>query len=468
MATALGEESARISQSSHPPSPHRNSPPNLPPRCRSPHRIMAEVLNRMDDPMQMDRIAVPSAPAEHIVNNESFEPMVTEDNKGDSAVKRRSSSHSEHRNLSNVEKRPGMENSGGKSKSHSLVEWVKDKLLGKEGTEKISTMQSHTIRNLGPLEIVPETTSEENFLGVIIINQAEKIKVEIGKFKTQIEAQEACLAYAVPLRSNDEEIYCSICTGNFGLVSRRKHHCKNCARAVCSKCSPTTWPCTMLPHTYNLEKIEKKCRICDTCSNKNEEFRAALLKGDEVSALTAYSSGCVNLRSPYVIYDCELPVHCAAEGGSLRLLKWLTEEKCCPLFKDEKISLGNGNKESVLAVAAKKKHIHIMKYLVNTHNCKANEIFERRHLWNVLELILREKSDLADLSESTVQNYSKDSPVIAKPNDFNECIICMESERECAVVPCGHHAFCLKCISMYDECPVCRLTIENIVKTISV
>jgi hypothetical protein len=77
----------------------------------------------------------------------------------------------------------------------------------------------------------------------------------------------------------------------------------------------------------------RSCRVCDTCHTVNEAFRAALLCGDEVAAMEAYGRGAVNLRSPYSIYLSGLPVHCAAEGGSLPLLVWLLEDRHCPLYQ---------------------------------------------------------------------------------------------------------------------------------------
>lgn len=51
---------------------------------------------------------------------------------------------------------------------------------------------------------------------------------------------------------------------------------------------------------------EKKVRVCDTCHGAGERFRKALLSGSEEAAMEAYSTGCVNLRTPYTIYHNEV------------------------------------------------------------------------------------------------------------------------------------------------------------------
>ncbi|CAN0349486.1 unnamed protein product [Scytosiphon promiscuus] len=75
-------------------------------------------------------------------------------------------------------------------------------------------------------------------------------------------------------------------------------------------------------------------RICKTCDTATEAFRKALLLGHTAVAMSAYSTGCVNLCRPYAIYHGELPVYCAASGGNMGLLSWLVDEMGCQLFMD--------------------------------------------------------------------------------------------------------------------------------------
>lgn len=46
--------------------------------------------------------------------------------------------------------------------------------------------------------------------------------------------------------------------------------------------------------------------MCSTCYGAGENFRKALLAGSEEEAMAAYSTGCVNLRVPYMIYHNEV------------------------------------------------------------------------------------------------------------------------------------------------------------------
>ncbi|CAN0093409.1 unnamed protein product, partial [Phaeothamnion confervicola] len=150
-------------------------------------------------------------------------------------------------------------------------------------------------------------------------------------YATEAEARQSCQAYAPPKWSEGTSPCCSVCRGHYGLLTRRRHHCRNCGRYVCSNCSDRQWPAAMLPFTYMADKNDRKARVCDTCHVSMEDFRSALLRGDEVAARTLYSRGCINLRCPYTIYDNELPLHCAAKSGSIPLLSWLLEDRHCPM-----------------------------------------------------------------------------------------------------------------------------------------
>jgi FYVE zinc finger len=65
-----------------------------------------------------------------------------------------------------------------------------------------------------------------------------------------------CRAFAPPVRQGTEE-KCAVCSTGFGLLANRKHHCRNCADAVCPRCSKTAWPASMLPSTYTTDKAER-------------------------------------------------------------------------------------------------------------------------------------------------------------------------------------------------------------------
>jgi len=47
-----------------------------------------------------------------------------------------------------------------------------------------------------------------------------------------------------------------------------------------------------------------------------------------------------------------------------------------------------------------------------------------------------------------------------------DCIICMENERNCVILVCGHLGLCLDCATQYNTCPLCRraYTREQVIK----
>lgn len=58
----------------------------------------------------------------------------------------------------------------------------------------------------------------------------------------------------------------------------------------------------------------------------------------------------------------------------------------------------------------------------------------------------------------------------SKPNDKNECVICMENPIDSVITVCGHSAVCLPCGQMLNQCPICRQVFsrENIIKLFNV
>ncbi|CBN78436.1 conserved unknown protein [Ectocarpus siliculosus] len=164
---------------------------------------------------------------------------------------------------------------------------------------------------------------------------AEPVEVSVGVYDTAYEGQRAAESFSPPLwQEPGKDSRCAVCDSTFGYVLKRRHHCRNCGRLVCSACAERFWPRSMLPPTYNVDTSEKKVRVCSSCYGAGEDFRKACLSGSEEGAMAAFSTGCVNLRVPYTIYHNELPVHCAASGGNLNILAWLVDDRCCPLFLD--------------------------------------------------------------------------------------------------------------------------------------
>jgi len=45
--------------------------------------------------------------------------------------------------------------------------------------------------------------------------------------------------------------------------------------------------------------------------------------------------------------------------------------------------------------------------------------------------------------------------------ESNECIICMDIEKQIVFDPCGHLYSCINCSSKISKCPICRCIIKN-------
>lgn len=168
--------------------------------------------------------------------------------------------------------------------------------------------------------------------------------------------------------------FCHICKARFALL-RRACHCRNCGVCICKDCC-VTWPAKMIPDTYNFKKenVVNACRSCDWLSTS---FRLSLLRGDHDRAVSLFSTGNVNLHTPFANVKGELfyPVHCAVLGGNLDLLKFLVDENCCPI---RSIRVGGNSKESsnkvipivtskgrsLLGIAMEGENLNIVRYLV--------------------------------------------------------------------------------------------------------
>ena len=180
-----------------------------------------------------------------------------------------------------------------------------------------------------------------------------------------------------PLWASDSDQHCTICKYSFALL-RVGHHCRNCGYLVCTNCSFKNWPSDSLPKTYHFN--EKFCRICDNCNFLTDAFYDSLRYGDEKLAMAIYRTGNINLQVPAAQYStCDYPLHACAEGGNLKLFKWLVEEKFCPLYSNdynnvEETPLLNLLGESCLAIATKYGNIDIMKYLIQEKGCVVTEI----------------------------------------------------------------------------------------------
>ena len=68
---------------------------------------------------------------------------------------------------------------------------------------------------------------------------------------------------------------------------------------------------------------------------------------------------------------------------------------------------------------------------------------------------------------STVPLVSSNSSMNSSPKDVS-CIICLQSQRDYAFVPCGHLCICKDCAisvaNLDDRCPICRSNATHVMR----
>jgi FYVE zinc finger len=137
-------------------------------------------------------------------------------------------------------------------------------------------------------------------------NNVEESSKSLRAFSVPTQKQAVALARAWappqmhPFASNPT---CLICEAQFA-VFRRACHCRNCGVCICGPCS-LQWPVKMLPVTYNIKK-ESTVTICRACDWLCTEFRLALLRGDHDKVVALYSTGNINLTTPFANVKGEL------------------------------------------------------------------------------------------------------------------------------------------------------------------
>jgi hypothetical protein len=260
----------------------------------------------------------------------------------------------------------------------------------------------------------------------------------------------------------------------------------------------------MIPLTYNL-KNEKNVKMCSSCDWLSNAFRKALLKGDYEETVALYGTGNINLRTPFAPGKTDKksetmhPIHCAVEGGNLNIVRWLLEERFCPI---KKVSSGNGKKRrgidipiltskgrSVLIIAMNNLKIDILRYLVVEKNVSVFECKDLSLSLRALEAALvsvptrstplqtREivarwaddeycEDDASDISGSFVGgSVHLDESTIGsrRTRDLTDtCIICYDNAIDCVITPCGHQICCLQCAKNMKSCPVCNTSCQFI------
>jgi len=333
-------------------------------------------------------------------------------------------------------------------------------------------------------------------------------------FHTEREARESAYANAPPkMVPFTESPNCFICRGKFA-VFRRPSHCRNCGVCICTSCT-TAWSSKMIPETYNMKK-ESSVKVCKSCNFLVLAFRRALLDGQYDEAIALYNTGNINLRCPFGNIkgnEAMYPIHCAAEGGNLDLLRWLVDVHFCPISlvrtgnkKPEKENTNTpivtSKGRSVLNIAMSKQNVEMMRYLVSEKSVSVYEIKDLSTSLKALEAVLISypsdhfsdfdlggedpiNFDLADnldildvdgddfdddsiLSDDDLRSISGPANTSLPNKEQKEmdamstaaadaCIICYDNSIDCVMTPCGHQICCLKCSAeLANTCPVCN------------
>jgi len=345
------------------------------------------------------------------------------------------------------------------------------------------------------------TTINTNQRGVATDPAAASKYLKAFSFNSEKEARESAIANAPPkMLPFDQNSVCFMCDRKFAIF-RRASHCRNCGVCICNACS-VSWPSKMVPETYNLKK-EKTVKICMSCEMLNVSLKEALLKGNFESIITLYGTGNVNLRNPFPLSKSDkkdevmYPIHCAAVGGKLDIVRWLIEERFCPIKKvtdgtrkgkkaiDSPILTSKGR--SILAIAMAYRNVDILRYLVVEKNVSVHEIKDLPMALRALETVLPQvpprsvnlhqtletntrwdddmysEDDVSDPEHQ--QSYSDDNSTIdsRQNNEISDtCIICCDNAINCVITPCGHQICCLDCSENIATCPVCNVDCQFI------
>jgi hypothetical protein len=131
--------------------------------------------------------------------------------------------------------------------------------------------------------------------------------------------------------------------------------------------------------------------------------------------------------------EAMLPIHCAAEGGSLEILHWLVDVHFCPLKRirtsnrnksqhtDELITTSKG--KSVLEIAMSKQNVDILRYLVNDKDIDVKGIRDLNIALAALQTVLRTPyNDHNDDSQSQITPVHRalsETPETKRPTRIN-------------------------------------------------
>ncbi len=80
-------------------------------------------------------------------------------------------------------------------------------------------------------------------------------------------------------------------------------------------------------------------------------------------------------------------------------------------------------------------------------------------------------------TNTIIPQYDKEKDNVSTSDDEKMCTICMDNVKQCAMIPCGHGKFCIRCIhalvnasntNMGEDkllsCPTCKQTVRQVVR----
>jgi len=346
-----------------------------------------------------------------------------------------------------------------------------------------STNLAHKVLQRKPLNSAHKAHNNASGEWIVMIDS------KASSFSTEAEANAAYEAHACPtMHSFIISPNCYICESKFA-VFRRACHCRNCGVCICSHCS-TTWPSSMIPSTFNIKSVQT-VKICIACDWLSHSFREALLSGNHDETLALYTTGNVNLRTPFANVKGEIfqPVHAAVMGKNIKIFRWLLDYHYCPICitNTPKQPILTSERRSVIDIAMKNNDIDILRYLIVEKNASVYGCQDLQTALHNLNSVIRLLPPCSDnhSAEATApllseeedhMNYCLPEAEIILPEakiigktDFdvaslgdNACIICYENEIDCVITPCGHQICCMHCSTNISTCPLCNVTSQFI------
>ena len=351
------------------------------------------------------------------------------------------------------------------------------------------------------------TTINTNQRGVARDPATANRYLKAFSFATEKAARESAIANAPPkMIPFADAPCCFMCKGKFA-VFRRASHCRNCGVCVCPSCT-TSWSAKCVPDTYNLKK-EANVKVCLACNSLSTSFKKALVDGDYEEAVALYGTGNINLRTQFPLSgkkeEIMFPIHCAAEGGNLDVLRWLLDDHNCPYKiipsnrstksrNSPGVPILTSKGRSMLSIAVDGIKVDVMHYLVAECGISVYECSDIKSALRALEATLVclppirdsgrlqldeipdftrwDKASFDELSEPSTLGLEgppvHDSRATGggRPSSVRTrgshkggelCFLCAERNVDRLAMACGHQSCCKECSSTLVSCPVCNI-----------